>query len=78
MTGVFMGNMLIIMMIGEINRKRKGEPISYFGPPSNGFWIFREYRRLYPNGKLNAYAKVAIGSAFIGMLVTAVCARIIG
>ena len=80
MTGTFVGNMIQTMMIGEINRKRQeGNLVSYFG-----FWlsknlmIFREYRALYPRGRLHIYFLVAIAFQWIGVLVAAVCARVIG
>ena len=55
LSGVILANMFVIMMIGEINRKREdGKLISYFGfTPPKTMRIFDEYRRLYPNGKLH-------------------------
>ena|GEM_PF-3709943 len=68
MTGVFLKNMFLIMMIGEINRKRQeGNLVSYFGfifPKM--LQIFREYRSSYPDGKLHFYflAANALGHRF--------------
>jgi hypothetical protein len=79
-TGVFLGNMLTMIMIAEINRKRQeGDLVSYFGfTPQKSRMIFREYRRLYPNGKLHIYSYLALAAVVSGMITVAVCARIIG
>lgn len=79
-TGVFFGNMLTTIMIGEINRKRReGDLVSYFGfTPQKARMIFREYRRLYPYGKLHIYSYLAFVAVIAGMITVAVCARIIG
>lgn len=79
-TGVFLGNMLTMIMIGEINRKR-GEDnlVSYFGfTPQKSRMIIREYRRLYPDGKLHIYSYLAVVAVIAGMITVAVCTRIIG
>ena len=80
MTGIFVGNMLQTMMIGEINRKRpEGNLISYVGYTFPKILrIFREYHHLYPNGKLRTYAFAAIIVALVGMIGAAVAFRIIG
>jgi hypothetical protein len=79
-SGVFLGNMLTMIMIGEINRKRQeGDLVSYFGfTPQKSRMIFHEYRRLYPNGKLHIYSYLAVAAVVSGMIIAAVCARIIG
>jgi len=79
-TGVFLGNMLTMIMIGEINRKRQeGDLGSYFGfTPQKSRMIFREYRRLYPKGKLHIYSYLALAAVVAGMGTVAVCARIVG
>jgi len=79
-TGVFVGNMLTMAMIGEINRKRREDDlVSYFGfTPQKSLMIFREYRRIYPDGKLHIYEYLALAAAIGGMITVAVCARIIG
>jgi hypothetical protein len=79
-TGVFLGNMLTMMMIGEVNRKRQeSDLVSYLGfTPQKSQMIFREYRRLYPDGKLHIYSYLALAAVVSGMITVAVCARIIG
>jgi len=57
MTGAFLGNMFLFMMIGEVNRKRPdGGQVSYFG---HHYFktkrIFGEYRRLYPEGAIHVF-----------------------
>ena len=55
MSGVFLGNMFMMMIIGEINRKRT-DGMSYFGfTPSKMIAIFKEYRKSYPKGRLHVY-----------------------
>jgi len=80
MTGLFLANMLLTMMIGEINRKRQGGGlVSYFGFTfPKMLRIFGEYRSSYPEGKLHIYALVAFALAMIGLTSVAVCLRIIG
>jgi hypothetical protein len=80
MTGAFLGNMTLIMMIGEINRKRQeGNLISYFGFTfPKMLRIFREYRSLYPDGKLHIYNLAALAIMVIGTIGVAVCIGIIG
>ena len=72
--GVILANMLVLMMIGEINRKREdGKLISYFGfTTSKSLRIFDEYRRLYPNGKLHIYALGVFALAMIALIVVGV------
>lgn len=79
-TGVLLGNMLTMIMIGEINRKMgEGNLVSYFWfTPQKSRMIVREYRRLYPDGKLHIYSYLAIVAVIAGMITVAVCARIIG
>lgn len=79
-TGVFLGNMVTMIMIGEINRKKsEGDLISYLGfTPQKSRMIIREYRRLYPSGKLHIYSYLALAAVISGMITVAVCARIIG
>jgi hypothetical protein len=80
MTGVFLANMYLMMMIREINRNRQEENlISYFGftfPKT--LRIFREYRRSYPDGKLHIYALAAFAIAMSSLISVAACLRIIG
>jgi tellurite resistance protein TehA-like permease len=75
LTGLFLANMFLMMMIGEINRKREeGNLISYFG------FTFPKMLRVfgeYPNGKLHVYALGAFGLAILGLISVAVCLRIL-
>ncbi len=80
MTGLFLANMYLTMMIGEINRKRQdGSLVSYFGFTfPKMLRIFGEYRFSYPDGRLHIYALTAFALAIIGLVTVAVCIRIIG
>jgi hypothetical protein len=80
LTGLFLANFFLMMMIGEINRKRPEERlISYFGfAPPKMVQIFGEYRRCYPAGKLHVYSLAAYAIALFGLVGVAVCLRIIG
>ena len=79
LSAIVSANMFLIMMIGEINRKREGNHlISYFGFTfSKMLRIFREYRRLYPEGKLHIYSLFSFVAAMIGLLAMGVCLQII-
>ena len=74
LSGVISANMFVIMMIGEINRKREdGKLISYFGfTPPKTMRIFAEYRRLYPDGKLHIYALAVFALAMIALIIVGV------
>jgi hypothetical protein len=63
LSAVFLVNLFVTMMIGEINRGRQDpDVISYFAfRPAKMLRIFREYRRLYPGGKLHIYAVAFFG-----------------
>jgi hypothetical protein len=80
MTGLFLANLFLTIMIGEVNRKRTdGNLVSYIG--FTGPKILRicsEYRRSYPDGKVMIYAVCAFVLAMIGLVGVAVCLRIIG
>lgn len=80
LSAAILANLFVTMMIGEINRQRgEGNLISYFGftlPKMRK--IFREYRRLYPNGKLHLYALASFAAAMIGLIAVAICLHIIG
>lgn len=80
MTGLFLANLFLTMMIGEINRKRQdGSVVSYFGFTfPKMLRIFGEYRRSFPNGHIHAFALAAFASAIVGLVGVAVCLRIIG
>lgn len=80
LTGLFLANMFLMMMIGEINRKREeGNLVSYFGFTfPKMLRIFGEYRSLYPDGKLRVYALGSFALAMLGLISVAVCLRIVG
>jgi len=80
MTGMFLANMTLIMMIGEINRKRQeGNLISYFGFTFPKLLrIFREYRSLYPDGKLRIYNLAAFAIAMSALISVGARIGIIG
>ena len=77
LSGVILANLFVLMMIGEINRKKEdGKLISYFGStPPKTLQIFGEYRRLYPNGKLHIYALAMFARGMIALFVVAVLYR---
>jgi hypothetical protein len=80
MTGLFLANMFLVMMIEEINRKRQDDSlVSYFGfnfPKM--LRIFGEYRRLSQHGNMHIYALAAFALAIIGLVIVAVCLQVIG
>jgi hypothetical protein len=80
MTGMFLANMFLMMMIGEINRRRQeGNLVSYFGFTFPKLLrIFREYRSLYPDGKLRIYLLAAFAIAMSALISVAVCIGIVG
>ena len=80
LTGLFLANMFLMRMIGEINRKREqGNPISYFGFTfPKMLRIFGEYRHSYPGGKLHWYALGTFGLAMLALISVGVCLRILG
>lgn len=80
MTGLFVANLLVTILIGEINRKRQDDNlVSYWGfTPPKMTRIFSEYRRLYPDGRLNVYVWTAFAIAMIGLVSAGVCLGILG
>ena len=79
-SAIILTNLFQMMMIGEINRKRpENKLVSYFGfTPFKTLRIFREYRHLYPVGKLHIYAPACFGLAMISLVIVAICLHIIG
>jgi hypothetical protein len=53
-TCAMLSNFILVQEIGEVNRKLPDdEQISYwFWWPGKAFHLFAEYKRLYPNGRL--------------------------
>lgn len=80
LTGLFVANMFLTMMIGEINRKRHEEGlVSYLGFSFPKILrIFGEYRRSYPGGRMHVFALAAFVLALLGLITVAVCLRIVG
>lgn len=80
LTGLLLANMFLLMMIGEINRKRKeGDLVSYFGFAfPKMLRIFREYRTSSPEGDLHVYTWLAFALGLIGLINVAVYLRILG
>ena len=69
-----------IKMIDEINRQREGEnQIEYLGStPPKMLRILKEYRSLYPNGRLRHYAFASFITMMAALLGTAICFHIVG
>jgi len=80
LTGLFVANILLVMMIGEINRKRQGAKlVSYIGFTfPKMLRIFSEYRSSYPAGRLHVYALLAFGLAILGLAGAAIGLGILG
>jgi len=70
----------IIRMIDEINRQREGEnQIEYLGStPPKMLRILKEYRSLYPNGRLRHYAIASFITMMAALMGTAICFHIVG
>lgn len=70
MTGLILANMFLMMMVGDINRRREdGNLVSYFGftfPKMRR--IFDEYRSSYPTGSKHILAGLAFAFAIAGLL----------
>lgn len=68
-TGLVVANMFLMMMIGEINRKRQNASlVSYFGFTfPKMLLIFDEYRSSYPDGSKHIYAILAFALAIVGL-----------
>jgi len=75
LTGLLLANMFLMMMIGEINRKKSEEHlISYFGFTYTKLQrVYHEYRLLYPNGNLLKYYWISFALGVIGIIGVAVC-----
>ncbi len=80
LTGLFLANMFLMMMIGEINRKRReSELVSYVGFSFPKILrIFSDYRRSYPGGNTHVLALAAFAVAVLSLVTFAICLRIIG
>ncbi len=74
---ILLANIVLVMMIGEINRAReqgKLVPCTVFPLPKM-LRILGEYKRLYPAGELLVYALAAAALALIGLISLAVWLR---
>jgi hypothetical protein len=78
--GVFTGNLLLIEVIGQINKLR---PVTRAVPFTRTPFatmtimeILREYRRSYPASKLHIYAKTCLAVGISGFVATAACLMI--
>ena len=67
----FLANVFIQLMAERINQKG-GAEVPPFMPPPVMVRVFREYRSLYPAGRLHVYLVTAMLSAALSMLVFAV------
>lgn len=80
LSGVILSNILLMAMIGEVNRQRRqGDLVSYFGfsfPKLLRIW--REYRQSYPSGSLHIYFVASFVVGMVGGLIVAVCLHILG
>jgi hypothetical protein len=76
-TFVLVSGFIMYAMIGEVNRKLPdGQRVGYlFGYYGKYRRIFREYQRLYPNGRLGLYCKI---TAALGMASAAACIWLFG
>ena len=67
----FLANVFIQLMAERIDQKG-GTEVPLFMPPPVMVRVFREYRGLYPDGRLHVYLVAAMLSAALSMLVFAV------
>ena len=69
-TLILLSGFVLFAIIGEVNRRVPDEQrFSYlWGHFSKYVAILREYRRLYPAGRLSMYFKVSLSSGFILLL----------
>jgi len=72
-TCIIVSGFLVFAMIGEINRQvSEDQRIAYLGGDVVKFGkIFREYRRLYPGGRLAFYSNLTAALAMFLMLAAA-------
>lgn len=80
MAAAIVSYIFIVKMIGEINRQREGEnQIEYLGStPPKMLRILKEYRSLYPNGRLRHYAIASFITMMIALMGFAICFHIVG
>lgn len=68
--GLLTANVLLMRMIDAVNsRKPKESRFSYYWhTPDKGLRILREYREMYPLGRLHVYCLAAFGTGIAGAL----------
>lgn len=73
-SGAVCGSMVMIAMIGEVNRKKPdGDRFSYIGftfPKVSR--VLSAYRSFYPQGRIHLYYFAALGLMFLGFICGAV------
>jgi hypothetical protein len=69
----------IAEVIPKMKRRQEGNLVSYFGFTFPKLLrIFREYRSLYPDGKLRIYLLAAFAIAMSALISVAVCIGAVG
>ena len=76
----YTGTLLMFALIGKVNRYRPDDnQVPYFRFPPRpsknleNLWIFGEYHRLYPNGRLHVYFFLVVAVGFISLIVAMSC-----
>jgi len=79
-SGAYAGTLLMFALIGKVNRYRPDDnQVPYFRFPPRpsknleNLWIFGEYHRLYPNGRLHVYFFVVVAAGFASLIVAMSC-----
>ena len=67
---IMLANAVLYAIVGEVNRKlTDDQQIGYFvWYPAKTLRVFREYRRLYPDGRLSLYYKLWLGLGLTALL----------
>jgi hypothetical protein len=76
----YLSTLLTFALIGKVNRYRaEDDQIPYFGIPFRrtkhlgNLWIFGEYRRLYPRGRLHIYLLLDLVGGLVGFIGAVTC-----
>lgn len=69
-SSIVIANLIDAMIVGKVNRRRaESDQISHFGwTLSKSNFLIKEYRELYPNGKLHYYSRIMAGAAALFLL----------
>ncbi len=69
-SAAILGNIFGTIMVGELNRQRDDQDqMSYFGYyPQKVTRIFREYRKLYPDGRYDRYTYICFALTSLGIV----------